>query len=191
MGDRHAIVSVTCTFLELQKEPLGWGGLSEKMALYMLRRELFLTYVNSCRKRMLKQLPKSCRRAGRGSQGYCTERPLFISFNNNQPSTGHACAEDGCGRVPGHLGSGLHGAVCSPGSCCRDRRHWPCHLLFPAAPSEKCRHPFQPDKAKGMWNSVFFFILLSAKPLLLYPNRIHKGSKAALRHSMYRLPVGY
>ena len=32
-----------------------------------------------------------------------------------------------------------------------------------------------------MWNCVFFFILLSAKPLFLYPNGIHKGFKAALR----------
>ena len=67
--DRDSIVSFTCTFLELQKEPLDWGGFSEKMALCMLRRELFLTYVNSCRKRMLKQLPNSSWRVGQGSLG--------------------------------------------------------------------------------------------------------------------------
>lgn len=67
--DRDAIVSFTCTFLELQKELLDWGGFSEKMAVCMLRRELFLTYVNSCRKRVLKQLPNSYWRVGRGSLG--------------------------------------------------------------------------------------------------------------------------
>lgn len=171
LHDRHAIGSFTCTFLTLQKEPLDWGGFSEKMALCILRRELFLMYVNSCRKRTLKQLPSSC----------WSEAPWAIPLNSSRLSTGRARSEDGRGRVPGQLGSCARGPVCSPSSCCQDCRHQLCCLLFPAAPSEKCRHLFQLDKAKGMWNSVFFFILLSAKPLFLYPNRIHKGSKAAPR----------